>query len=412
MAAAAVLVMAVIVPSGRAQAQVGAAERLLEQVRWLSDEARAGRLPGETGHDQVRDHLIDAFHALRLQTSGADGDYAQPLTVPLGQGRTAVAANVIGVLAGRSSQLKDEIVVVSAHYDHLGLGEHSRLAADRGSVHPGADDNASGVAVLLGVAAALADTALPRTVVFAAFTGEEQGAVGSRFYVADAQGAIPGRIVANINLDMVGRLNGKPVQVLSTATSPDWPLVIEVASRDSEVPARALAGGGGGSDQQSFIARSIPAVQVFTGGHDDYHRSSDTVDRIDAEGLAAIERFVVALTRELAARDETLRPGVFEQAAPPSDPASPRRSSFGVMPDFNHVGPGVRIEAITSPDVPAAHAGLHPGDIIMTIAGRSVMDLRDYAQILRELTPDNPVSVCLTRGNQTLEVTLSPKRTE
>lgn len=412
MSAVAVLVMAAMALGGRVLAQDGGAESLLERVRWLSDEARAGRLPGEVGHDQARDHLIDGFHAMRLQPGGVHGGYAQPLTVPLGQGQFAVAANVIGVLAGRSTYLKDEIVVVSAHYDHLGLGAHSRLAGDRGRVHPGADGNASGVAVLLGVAAALADAPLPRTVIFAAFTGEEQGAVGSRFYLSDTKGAIPGRIVANVNLDMVGRLNGRAVQVLSTASSPDWPLVINAASLSSGVQARPVASGGGGSDHQSFIAHSIPAVQVFTGGHDDYHRPTDVADRIDAEGLAAIERFVVALTTELATRSETLRPGVFEQAAPFFDPSSPRRTSFGVMPDFNHVGPGMRIEALTSPDAPAAQAGLHPGDIIVAIAGRPVIDLRSYAQILRELSPDTPVPVRRTRANQTLEITITPKRLE
>lgn len=381
---------------------------LQDQVRWLADPERAGRQPGDDGHDQARDYLIARFTALGLRPGGVDGGYAQPLTVPLGEGRSAVAANVIGVLEGEDPVLRRQIVVVSAHYDHLGRGPHSQREADRGQIHPGADDNASGVAVLLGAAEELARQPQPRTVIFVAFTGEEQGAVGSRYFV-DHYGARDGQLTANLNLDMVGRLHGQPVQVLSTATSPDWEAVFAVASQSAGASVRLAAGGGGGSDQQSFIARDIPAVQVFTGGHDDYHRPTDTADRIDAAGLATVQRLVVEATRELASRSAILTPGVFEQAAPPPDPARPRRVSFGVLPDFSYVGLGVRIEKVTSSLSGEGQAGLKQGDVIEAISGAPIGDLRAYAERLRDLTPGVAVPVRVVRDGARLDLSLTPQ---
>ncbi len=382
-------------------------DALWRHVDWLAADEREGREPGTSGHDAATDYIAVHFREAGVAPGGEEGGYLQRFEVPLGEGRVAAAHNVVAVVPGSDPRLAGEKVVVSAHYDHLGRGRFAPREEERGAIHPGADDNASGVAVLIGLAHELASAPLPRTLVLAAFSGEENGAVGSRHFLS-APGAAAQGIVANVNLDMVGRLGDGPVQVLGTETSPDWEPLIAAASRASGVAARSLAAGAGGSDQQSFINRDIPAVQIFTGGHADYHRPTDTADRIDRAGLAEVKALVAALVRDLTTRPQRPSAGVFRLSSPSSGAA--RRVSFGLMPDFGHTGTSVRVERVL-PDSAALAAGLREGDLLVEVDGHEVRDLRHYSDLLKELQPGNAVPMLVLRDGVRVDVEVVPRET-
>lgn len=217
----------------------------------------------------------------------------------------AEARNVVAVLPGSDSLAAAEYVIVGAHYDHLGLGGEGSLAEGEGRIHNGADDNASGTAALLEVARAVSRTRPARSVVFVAFTGEERGLWGSRFFVE--QPTVPlGRTVAMINLDMVGRLEDRPLTVSGTGTARGW---LELLARANASIPRPLEfeshpSGSGPSDHASFEAAGIPVLHFFTGTHPDYHRPGDDWEKIDGAGLDRIIELVSALVVTLATPSE------------------------------------------------------------------------------------------------------------
>jgi membrane-associated protease RseP (regulator of RpoE activity) len=308
------------------------------------------------------------------------------------RGRTA---NVIGILPGRDSKLREEAVVVGAHYDHLGRGGEGSLAPDAGgAIHPGADDNASGVAALLGLARAFAEAGgTPRTLVFAAFAGEEMGLLGSAHYVRRPSHPID-RTVLMLNLDMVGRLRQR---------------TLYVGGADSGTGLRALvaahAGGlvlslhgdpFGRSDHTSFYAAGRPVLFLFTGAHADYHRPSDTGDKIDADGLAEVTAFAARVVDAIATT--AAPPAYVRVAAPPGGGRGGYGPYFGVVPEFGerdrggvHVG-GVR------PGSPAEKAGVRTGDVIVVFAGLTVRTLEDFTFALRGRRPGDRVEVTVERG--------------
>ena len=255
--------------------------------------------------------------------------------------------------------------LVTAHYDHLGLGWPDVHKGDEGKVHPGADDNASGVAVMLELANALAAGEKPsRSIVFVAFTGEEAGLLGSTFYVEHA-GAFPlGKAIGVINLDTVGRLGDQRLSVLGTGTASEWQHIFRGASFVTGVESRNIPEAMQASDQVSFVRKGVPAVQIFTGAHGDYHRPGDTADKIDGPGLVKVATFVREGVTYLAERPEPLtntiapaaRPAGAGPASQPPAASAGRRVSFGTVPDFAFEGPGVRVGGLVDGS-PAQKAG-------------------------------------------------------
>lgn len=213
----------------------------------------------------------------------------------------ADARNVVAVVPGSDSLAAAEYVIVGAHYDHLGLGGEGSLADGVGRIHNGADDNASGTAALIEVARAVSRAQPARTVVFIAFTGEERGLWGSRFFVE--QPTVPlRRTVAMVNLDMVGRLEDRPLTVHGTGTATGWPELLAHANASISRPLdlESHPSGSGPSDHASFDAAGIPALHFFTGTHPDYHRPGDDWEKIDGAGLERIIELVSALVVTLA----------------------------------------------------------------------------------------------------------------
>ena len=220
-----------------------------------------------------------------LSPAGDAGTYFQSFPSPKSPSGTAVTLrNVIGVLPGSKAEWKGQSALLTAHYDHLGLGWPDVHKGDEGKLHPGADDNASGVAVLIELAKALASGEKPqRTIVFVAFSGEEAGLLGSKHYVEHPAFPLE-QTIGVINLDTVGRLFDKKVSVIATGTASEWQHIFRGAGFVTGVEGRMIPEALESSDQKSFIDKGVPAVQIFTDPHADYHRPGDTADKIDGAG--------------------------------------------------------------------------------------------------------------------------------
>jgi len=285
--------------------------------------------------------------------------------------------------------------VVGAHLDHLGTAG--------GVLHPGADDNASGIAALLALARAFVAGPPPeRTVIFAAFDGEETGRLGSKRLAAELA-AKESTVFAMVNLDTVGRLGEGKLLVLGTGTAAEWPHVFRGAGFVTGVPVEPVTADPGGSDQVSFQERGVPAVQLFTGPHADYHTAGDTADKVDILGLAK----VVAVTREavayLASRPEPLtRTG---EAPRPAGEGGERKVALGTIPDFAYAGTGVRLDGVVAGSA-AERGGLAAGDVVVELNGEPLANLRAYSDALKRLTAGDRVRLTYVRAGErkTVEV--------
>jgi aminopeptidase YwaD len=306
------------------------------------------------------------------------------------------AANVVGILPGRDPRLRQEAVVVGAHYDHLGRGGEGSLAPDAlGTVHPGADDNASGVAAVLGLARAFAEAGgAPRTLVFVAFAGEEMGLLGSAHYVRRPAHPL-GRTVLMLNLDMVGRLRARTLYVGGVDSAAGLRDLVQAQA--GGLALRLRGDPFGPSDHASFYAAGRPVLFLFTGAHADYHRPGDTADRIDAAGLTEVTAFAARVVDAVAA---AATPPVYVKVVAP--PGSTGRAAgygpfFGVVPEFGEAErPGVRVGGVRAGS-PAERAGVRQGDVIVAFGGLTVRTLEDFTFALRARRPGDRVEVSVVR---------------
>ena len=321
------------------------------------------------------------------------------------------AENVIGILPGSDPVLKNENIVIGAHYDHLGFGYYgSRDSSLEGQIHHGADDNASGTAVLLQVAQQLArsNPKPARTIVIAAFSGEEVGLLGSRHFVEHPPFPPLATTKAMLNLDMVGRLRDNRLTVFGTRSARELSGIINDAARPLGLEI-IESDRVGRSDLMSFYNKKIPSLHFFTGTHPDYHRPSDTWDKLNTEGMARISDLVTATAHKLA---DTHGAMVFVSlpSRPPTDREEPSRgygAYLGTITDFADNAEGVRLAGVTEGS-PAALAGLREGDVIVGFAGGKVENLEDLVSLLRGKKPGDEVEIVIHRGGAalTLKTTL------
>lgn len=327
---------------------------------------------------------------------------------------TREGRNVLARLPGRGGAAAGPAVVIGAHYDHLGQGLSSRSLArgeEAGQVHPGADDNASGVAALLEVAARLSEAqrrgALPpgRDILLAAWGGEELGLLGSGHFVQQRAGAA----MAYLNMDMVGRLRDRLI-VQGVGSAPEWPGRVEAAAAPLGLPLALQADPYVSTDSLSFYTRGVPVLNLFTGGHEDYHTPRDTAEKIDHAGIVAVSRLAGRLAEGLA--DPAARLTYREQPREAPSPRRGRRVYVGTIPDFGAVDAGgLRITG-TAAGSPAEAAGLEPGDVIVEVAGAAIADIYGYAQALDGLKPGEPVRIVVKRASQRLPLTVTPTARE
>lgn len=319
---------------------------------------------------------------------------------------SATAANVIGVLPGRGA-LADEIVVVGAHYDHLGHGGHGSLRPDSDAIHNGADDNASGVAAMLcgvqqKVAAWKKNRGDRRTLVSIAFAAEELGLGGSGWYVGHPTAGAMGMTTAMVNLDMVGRLRDNTLAVLGTNSAPEWKSVMEPPAAALGLQIKQGGDGYGPSDQTSFYEEGVPVVHLFTGSHDEYHTPDDDAPLLNMEGGGEVAQYLGAVLDTLTHQSTKLTWARATEGAPMVGDSRGYGAYFGSVPDYTSMEGatgGVKL-ADTRPHSPAEHAGLQKGDVIVNMAGVTIDNLYDMTFVLREHKPNETVEVVYLRGGQ------------
>ena len=377
-----------------------AAHRVLADVRFLADDRQEGRGVGTAGLGRAGAYIRDHFARAGLQATFQDftiaPDAPAVLHTTLGG---AVTRNVVAILPGTSPALRGEVVVIGAHYDHLGLGGFGAMDPDStGRVHNGADDNASGTAALLEVARQLAGRHPPpaRTIVFVAFSGEELGTLGSSYF---AQHPVPqpvDSIYAMLNMDMVGRLRGARLLALGAATAKEFPALLDSLNAPPRFDLRASGDGWGPSDHAVFFAARRPVLHFFTDLHEDYHRSTDDWEKINASGLAQVAQFVADVAWALATRAGPL---TFVDAPRPQATAgggSGYGAYLGTIPDMTGSPGGVRITGVRAGS-PAEQAGLKAGDVITAIGAKAVANLYDMTDALRSHQAGDTVAIVVKR---------------
>ena len=317
--------------------------------------------------------------------------------------------NVIGVLEGEGP-LKEETIIVGAHYDHLGRGGDGSLQPGSTEIHNGADDNGSGTAGLLELVRRITGKKekFARRIVFMAFTGEERGLLGSAHYVKKPLFPIEQTVVM-FNLDMIGRMEQSKLTVYGTGTSHFWDNRVDEAGKTSGLTLIKKPEGFGPSDHSSFYAVKIPVLHVFGGLHSDYHRPSDDVEKLNVPGMRQATDFFETLI--LQAAQAPAKPDYIEIAGKAEIERTGSRPYFGSIPDFNSDQKGFALMGV-SPGGPADKAGIKAGDVIIQVGEHKIGSLDDFDFALRKFTAGDQVDVTVRRAGQevTLKVTLGKPR--
>ena len=386
-------------------------------VETLAADDMQGRVPGSAGLDKAADYIAQEFAKAGLKPGADNGTYFQSFKIKAENGKQVTVKNVLGVIPGKQEKMQGESVVLSAHYDHLGEGWPETASGNEGKIHNGADDNASGVAVMLELARTLGKSMSPeRAVVFAAFSAEEAGLLGARHYVKAAKTYPIEKVIGNLNIDTVGRLGENKLLILGSNSAREWKFIFMGASFvtgvQTELPSQDISS----SDQVAFIEAGVPGVQFFAGVSPDYHKPGDTADKIDYNGLVKVAAIVREGVEYLGSRPDPMDYQGEKKAAGATKPAAVkrpaggRRVSTGIMPDFAFSGVGMSVGAV-SEDSPAAQAGLAKGDVVTAIDGSKVTDLRSYSELLKQHAPGDQVEFTFKRENdsQTVKLTLGSR---
>ena len=391
-----------LAPLDTAAATITVAE-LRKHIDFLASDTLQGREGGTVGNHAAGAYLVGKLKQTSLVAAGDEGDWFQYFHGNM--------RNIIGVFAGTDALLKDEFVLVGAHYDHVGFGLPSNSRGPIGFVHNGADDNASGTAALMEIIDALSSQkiTLKRSVLFAFWDSEEKGLLGSKHFVASSTRPLE-KLRLVLNADMLGRLRdaGLGVHGWRTGTGMrQWVSQQNAGRVRLDFTLRYVAD----SDHWPFFERGVPSLMLHTGRHDDYHRPTDDADRINYQGLQQAAQFLLRLTVAAANSDELPRfrepvrsevPNLGEPVAQTAPPRAPARlgASFDAEQFDRRI---VRVMQIT-PDSAASEVGLRVGDEVVELAGFEVKDWSDFRTLV--LAAKSPCSMKIKRANELLELTL------
>lgn len=380
----------------------------------LASDSLEGRGTGSIGEKKAADFIINQFKSIGLQPKGEQGTWFQTFSftphppvqlhqvgdsVKMGMGlvKEITGRNVIAYLDNGAPQT----VVIGAHYDHLGFGDENSLFAGGKAIHNGADDNASGVAVMIDVAQKLVQSKVKaNNYLFIAFSGEEKGLWGSNYF---CKNPTIQNLNYMINLDMVGRLNNeRSLAISGVGTAPDWKEALE-KSNNFKFNLVLSESGVGPSDHTSFYNTGIPAIHLFTGQHSDYHKPSDDADKINYNGIKDISEYVFSIIKALNEKSKL----TFQKTKDEStSTAADFKVTLGVMPDYLYSGEGMRIDGVKE-DRPAAKAGLIQGDIVKKIGDYSVTDMMSYMEALSKFEKGQKTTISFIRDGmeKTVDVT-------
>lgn len=319
------------------------------------------------------------------------------------------AANVIGTIKSGNRKYRDEYIVVGAHFDHLGIGGAGSGSRDTEtqSIHPGADDNASGVSGLLELAQKLSAqrSRLKRSVLFIGFDAEEKGLLGSKHFIKNPTVDIK-KIITMVNMDMIGRMEDSSATVGGVGTSPVFKPLLD-SLKDGRMFTLGMSNPGfGPSDHAAFYAEDIPVLFFFTGIHNDYHTPRDTWKNINLSGTKKLLELVYDVAYHLLRTSS--RP-TFSEAGPKQRQKSNTtlKVTLGVMPSYVGTEIGLKIDAVSDPDGPAARAGIKKGDIIKAVNGKPIKDIYEYMERLGELRKGMTVPVLIERSKSEMTVSVT-----
>lgn len=370
-------------------------------VVYLASDLLQGRETGTEGETMAADYIISRMKAIGLSPKGTDGTWLQPFDFKFNPnphtegGEDRTGKNVVGYLDNGAATT----VVIGGHYDHLGNGEFGSLHAGEKDIHNGADDNASGIAAMLRIAAHLKNSeAKNNNYLFIAFTGEEMGLYGSKHYVNHPTVDLK-QINYVINMDMVGRLNTQKVLAVNgVGTSPAFKETLENIKAGGIQP-KLSDSGVGPSDHTSFYLKDIPVLHFFSGQHSDYHKPQDDSELVNYEGIYDISDFIIAIIENFDKNGKL----AFTKTKDNTDrKASNFKVTLGVMPDYVNTEEGMRIDAVIEGRV-ADKAGLKNGDVVVKMGDVEVKDIYDYMKGLAKFKPGDKTIVVVKREGKMLE---------
>lgn len=382
----------------------GYGQTMQKDMEYLASDKLEGREIGSEGEKQAAKYLTKRFKKLGLKPKGTDGYYQVFSVKPRYNPHAKVEIDTSKALEGRNvvgfmDNKADYTIVIGAHFDHLGYGSEGSLSEESG-IHNGADDNASGVTVMLQLADWLKEKYTNNNYLFIAFSGEEKGLWGSSWFIKHPTVELAS-INYMINMDMVGRLDKeKKLAVYGTGTSPVWNDILLKIAESNGVKMIAKESGVGPSDHTSFYLADQPVLHFFTGQHDDYHKPSDDAYKINYEGMKIVQKFiedVIAATNDKGKLE-------FTKTKDEDSRKAPKYSvTLGVIPDYMFEGPGMLIGGVKD-DRPAHKAGIQKGDVVIKIDELEITDMMAYMKALGMYKKGDTSKVVVKRGEE--EITL------
>ena len=378
--------------------------RIKEDVTFLASDDLEGRQTGTEGEKKAAAYIANRFKELGLLAKGTE-NYLQPFTFKPktnphdevqfdvnGDG-TITGNNVIGLLDNKA----ENTIIIGAHFDHLGFGGEGSLYRDSiKAIHNGADDNASGVSILLNLAAKLKEKNTNNNYLFMAFSGEEMGLLGSNYFVKNPT-IDTKKVSYMINMDMVGRMKkDSSLAVYGTGTSPIFKQTLK--SHNDNFKLIQQESGVGPSDHTSFYLADIPVLHFFTGQHEDYHKPGDDSEKLNYDGMYLIADYIFNIISDLDDNGKI----AFRKTKNESEDSPRFKVGMGVIPDYLFDGKGMRIDGI-SEDKPAQKAGLKKGDIVIKLGDSTVTNMMSYMRALSIFEKGNSTKVVVKRGNDEVE---------
>lgn len=392
-----VIVLLLISFSGRAQ-------QMQKDMEYLASDKLEGRETGTEGELAAAKYLVKRYKKLGLEPKGSEGylqkfsvkpRYNPHSTTPVDTSKAIEGRNVIGYIDNGAATT----VIIGAHFDHLGYGSEGSLNSGEAAIHNGADDNASGVVLLLQLAENLRGKYPHNNYLFIAFSGEEKGLWGSNSFTKNPTIDLS-TVNYMINMDMVGRLSDdKKLAVYGTGTSPTWHSLVEGIGKDKGFDVKFHPSGVGPSDHTSFYLKDMPVLHFFTGQHDDYHKPSDDFDKINYEGITAVGDFI----QDIIAQSDSKGKLEFTKTKDEDSRKAPKYSvTLGVIPDYMFDGKGMLISGVKD-GRPADKAGIQDGDIVLKIGDVEVVDMMGYMKALGSFKKGEKTKVVVKRGDEELE---------
>ena len=378
--------------------------KIQEDVAFLADDKLEGRGTGTEGERLASEYIANRFKKLGIEPKGEKGYFQEfnfkPKVGPHSEVKfinqeedgSITGRNVLGFIDNKA----ENTVVIGAHYDHLGYGNEGSLYRGEKAIHNGADDNASGVAVMLNLASKLKKENTNNNYLLMAFSGEEMGLLGSNYFVKNAT-VNTKKINYMINMDMVGRLKDSILAVYGTGTSPIWRQTISSLNDNFNLVEKES--GVGPSDHTSFYLNDIPVLHFFTGQHEDYHKPSDDQELLNYEGMYQISDYIFSIVSDLDNNGKL----VFKKTKNESEDAPRFKVTLGVIPDYLYEGKGMRIDGI-SDGKPAEKAGIVKGDVVVKMGEIDIVDMMSYMTGLSKFEKGNTTIVEVLREGEIIEV--------